>query len=339
MDVFSHALLGFILGQALRLDTNLQLILIVSSVSLDVDALSIRSREAALQTHRGPLHSILTALLASLLIATGYTILMRLPATTLLSVIPICLAGLLSHLLLDVSTTGGITALWPFSKKNIALNLTHYIDPTLSGTLFLAALIIISLKTDITAVQIVAAIAVTFLILTSGVRYYEKNAATKIIKRLNNGVAPQIMSLPTIRPDRWRTIRKTPFENGYRYEMYRIDSIHNRILSKDNVESPYVNYSGSAEPPIDSPLKAVACSKRDKRISASIDKFLLPAAKITPLNDGNTWQVFWYDAFTHMSRGERRGISANVRTDGTITVDAGWTHMTQPSSSLSLKNS
>ena len=320
LDIFSHALLGFILGQALRLDINFQPILILSSVGLDIDALSIRSREAALRTHRGPIHSIFAALLASLTMAAVYTLLMRQPATSLLSVISICLVGFFSHLLLDVSTTGGIPALWPFSRKNLALNLTHFIDPTFLGTLLIAALIIIILKTDTTATQLITATAITFLALTSGLRYCEKNAATKILKVLGNGVAAEIVSLPTLRPDRWWMIRKIPFENGYRYEVYRIDSIDNKILGKESVESPYAGYNGPAEPPIDSPLKAAACSRRDKRISASIDRFLLPAVKITPSSNGEMWQVLWYDAFARASRGKHRGISADIKIDGTITV-------------------
>jgi hypothetical protein len=152
-------------------------------------------------------------------------------------------------------------------------------------------------------------------------RYCEKNAATKILKGLGNGVAAEIISLPTLRPDRWWTIQKTQFESGYSYEIYLIDSIGKRILGKDSVESPYAGYNGPAEPPIDSPLKAAACSRRDKRISASIDRFLLPAVKITPSSNEETWQVLWYDAFARASRGKHRGISADIKIDGTITVD------------------
>jgi len=321
MDAFSHALLGFIIGQALQLDTSLQLVLIVSSISLDIDALSIQSREAAFRSHRGPLHSILAAIVASLLIATGYTIFMHLPIQTVFTVVPICLTGLSSHLLLDLFTTGSMTALWPFSRRNFALNLTHFFDPTFLGALILAAFLIIYTKTDVNLIQIIATVAVAFSALGLGVRYYEKNQAANIVKGLDNGAASEIVSLPTIRPDKWWTVKKIPFENGYRYQIYRIDSAHNKILGKDSVESPYIDYSGPAQPPIDSPQKAVAYSKRDKRINASINKFLLTAANAIHSNDDDTWQIFWYDAFTHISKGERRGILANVRVDGTITIE------------------
>lgn len=338
MDALSHALLAFILGQALQLDTNLQLVLIVSSVSLDIDALSIPSREAAFRTHRGPLHSIFAALAASLLIATGYTIFMRLPIQTLFTIVPICLAGLSTHLLLDLFTTGNMTALWPFSRKNFALNLTHFFDPPFLGVLILAALLIIYTKTDVKLIQIIAVVAVTFLALGLGVRYHEKALATNIVKGLDNGAASGIVSLPTIRPDRWWTVRKTPFQSGYRYEIYQVDTVGNKILSKDTEESPYTDYSDSVQPPIDSPQKAVAYSKRDRRITASINKFLLPAVSITPSNEESTWQVFWYDALTHMSKGKRRGILAHVKVDGTITIKTHRRLSVSPPSDSSLQS-
>jgi membrane-bound metal-dependent hydrolase YbcI (DUF457 family) len=338
MDALSHALLGFILGQALQLDGNLQLLLIVSSISLDIDAISIRSPEAAFRSHRGPVHSILAALLASALISAGYAIFMRLPTTALFSVILICLTGVFSHLIIDLPATGNMAALWPFSKRNFAFNLTYFLDPTLLAALLVAALILIYTKTDASAIQLVAGSALAFLALNFGARYYEKNAATKIVKGLDDGATSEIVSLPTIRPDRWWTIRKTPFESGRRYEIYRVDPFRNRILDKDSVESPYIDYKGPAEPPIDSPQKAVACSKKDKRISASVDKFVLPAVSVTSSKEDDTWQVFWHDAFTYAVKREHRGILAHVRVDGTITTEARWSLTTRPRNSSPVKS-
>jgi len=339
MDALSHALLGFIAGQALQLDPNLQLILIISSVSLDIDALSVQSPEAAFRTHRGPLHSILAAIAASLLIATGYIIFMRLPITNLASVVPICLAGLLSHVFLDVFTTGRITALWPFSRRNFALNLTHFLNPPLLAVLIVAALIITYTKTDVSEVQLVAGATLAFLALNFGVRYYEKNEATKTVKGLDDGATSEIMSLPTIRLDRWWTVKKTPFESGHRYEIYRVDPFRNKILDKDTVESPYTHYNGPADPPIDSPQKAVACSKKNKRISATVDKFVLPAVSINHSKEDNTWQVFWHDAFTYAVKREHLGILARIKVDGTITTEARWPLTTRPLDSSSVKSS
>ncbi len=327
MDAFSHLLLGFILSQALRLDGNLQLVLIVSSISLDIDGVST-SPEAAFRSHRGPLHSILAALLASTIVSLGYMIFMHLQTTALL-VIPVSFAGFLSHVVLDMVTTGNMAALWPFSKRDFALNLTYYIDPTNLGALTIAALLAIYTRSDVSANRIVATATIAFLTASFGLRLYVKQAATKLIKRLDTDGASKIVALPTLRPDRWWIIRKTPFENEYSYEVYRIDPIYRRILSKDAVQSPYTSYSDPVEPPIDSPQKAVAHTRKDKRIGGSIEKFVLPKADVTTSSDRNTWQVFWYDAFTQGNKAKHRGIQANVRIDGTITIEARRSHGTR----------
>jgi len=236
--------------------------------------------------------------------------------------------GFLSHLLLDLLTAGNMTVLWPFSKRNFALNLTHFIDPVTLGVLLMAALLIVYAKTDAGASGIVMAGAIAFLTGGFVARWYMKSASIKIIRRLDVGATSEIVPLPTLRPDRWLTVRKTPFENGYLYETYRVDAIQNRIMGKSTVESPYMCSSGPVEPPIDSLQKAVTRSKGNKSLSDSIAKFVLPAVDIVSSNDGGVWQVFWYDAFTYACKGERRGILVKVRVDGTVTVNARWTHIT-----------
>jgi len=322
MDALSHVLLGFILGQASQLDGNLQLLLIVSSIGLDIDAISVRSPEAAFRSHRGPVHSVLAAVLAAAIISVGYAIFMRHSTTAFVSVFLICITGVLSHLILDLPATGNMAVLWPFSKRNFAFNLAHYIDPTTLGALILAAVVIIYARTDVSTIRLVAALACGFLTLSFGARCYMKYTAVKMIKALDATGSSAIRSLPTYRPDRWCTVRRTQFENGYRYNLYQVDSIRSKILSKGSVESPYISYSGSVEPPIDSPQKAVTCSKRNKRTSSFIEKFALPAVDVSLSDDQATWKVFWYDAFTCLNKEARHGILVSVRINGTITVNA-----------------
>jgi hypothetical protein len=236
------------------------------------------------------------------------------------SVIPVCFAGLFSHLFLDLLTTGNMTILWPFSRRNFALNLTHFVDPAFLGALLTGALLIVYKRTDVSVIQIVAVAVLAFLVLSLGARCYERNAAIRIIKGSDVGAASEIMSLPTIRPDKWWTIRKTPFESGYNYEISQVDSIRRKILNKSNVESPYANFNGPTGPPIDSPQKAVACSKRDKKISAYLAKLLIPAVSVVALDHGNAWEVLWYDLSNVTKRREPRGISVRVTEDGTVTA-------------------
>jgi inner membrane protein len=153
MDFFSHLLLGFVLGQALQLDGSVQVILIVSSVILDIDAISIRGCEASFGFHRGPLHSILSAILFSLLIGTVYIFFTRLSATIFISVVSICLGGLLIHIFLDLLTSGGIKVLWPFSTEKFTLNLTHFVDPIIFVVLLITSILIAFVNFNVNVIR------------------------------------------------------------------------------------------------------------------------------------------------------------------------------------------
>lgn len=208
-----------------------------------------------------------------------------------------------------------MAVLWPFSSEKIAFDLTSFVDPIFLGVLLLASVLIFYVKNDIKMIQIVTIVAIVLLTVNFGVRHYERDAAIETVKGLNLDADSKVVPLPTLRPDRWWVAVKTPFENGYRYEIYSVDSIGNKILSKSTVKSPFIDYCGLAEPPIDSPQEAVAYSKRDKRVSALIEKSRLPAVNVTLSDDGSTWQIFWYDVFTQLSEGVFRGITVNIETD------------------------
>lgn len=260
MDLFSHGLLGFVLGQALQLNTNAQIILVISSVILDIDAMRTR-RSAWFQFHRGPLHSFLGATLISLAISTTYAVLVRLPAEVFISIVLICIGGSFSHIFLDLLTPGSMAVLWPFSNEKIAFDLTYFVDPIFLGVLLLAS-IFVYVMNDVKAIQAIMVVIIVLLTTNFGVRYYERGAAIETVKGLYVDVDSKMVPLPTLRPDRWWVAVKTQFENGYNYEIYSVDSIGNKILSHSTVKSPFIDYRDLAEIPIDSPQEAVAYSKR-----------------------------------------------------------------------------
>lgn len=231
MDIFSHALLCFIFGQALQLDTNAQIVLIVSSLILDIDAISIPSRGTWFQFHRGSLHSIPAAILVSILISMGYTILLRLPATVFPAIVLICAGGLFSHILLDLLTSGSIAALWPFSTKRFTLALTHSVDPIFLGVLLLTSVLIVGVSKDVDLTRIAVIGAMVVLFAHFGIRRYERDAAIRTVRALNPGADSKVTSLPTMRPDRWRIAMKTQSENGCRCKIYSVDSIRKKILN------------------------------------------------------------------------------------------------------------
>jgi membrane-bound metal-dependent hydrolase YbcI (DUF457 family) len=315
MDLFSHALLGFVLGQALLLDTNAQIILIISSIILDIDGISIPGWKAWPKFHHACIHSILGAILASLVISTASTVLMFLPAKSFTSIFLICLGGSFCHILLDILTTGSMAVGWPLSNKRVAFDLTRFVDPIFLAVLLVASVFIVYAKNNVRMIQTATILTIALLTLNFVVRYYERAAAIKIAKGLNVEADSKVVSLPTLRLDRWWVVMKTKLEKGDNYEIYSVDPIRNKILSHRTVKSPFINCREIAELPLDSPQKAVAFSKRDKRVNAFIEQSRLPAVTVTLSDDGGTWQVFWYDVFTQLSGGVSRGITIKVKID------------------------
>lgn len=323
MDSISHILFGFVLGHALRLDKKERIILIITCVLPDFDAISlVNGWEAFFQFHRGPLHSFFFAVLASLAIGIVYISLVRVqqrtffPVKKFLLIVLICLAGLFSHLFLDLCTPWTTHVLWPFSNEQITLDLTSFFDPLFLAAIFLASAFIAYTK-NAKKVQMVAVAALLLIAVDFGVRYYEKGAAVQTVKGIY-GYTTEVMSVPTYRPDRWWVVLTTPYEDGYTYELYYVDSIHKTIVNSLTMESSFIHYDGLVEPPIDSPQEAVAYSKRDEKVKAFIEKSRLPAVDVT--FDQGVWHVFWYDAFSEVSGRVSQGIVADVGTDGTLTV-------------------
>ncbi|UCE29376.1 MAG: metal-dependent hydrolase [Candidatus Bathyarchaeota archaeon] len=313
MDLFSHGLLGFVFGQALQLDTNVQIILIISSVILDIDAVHTR-RSVWLQFHRGPMHSLFSATLISLAIGTTYSFLLHFSAEVFIPIFLICLGGSFSHILLDLLTPRSLAVLWPFSNEKVVFDLTSFFDPIFLGVL-LPTSIFVYMVDDLSIIRIVMVVANVLFALNFGVRYFERDAAIETVKRLNVDADSKVVPLPTLRPDRWWVAVKTQSENRYNYEIYNVDSIGNKILSHSRVESPFIDYRNLTERPTNSPQKAVAFSKRDKRVGAFIEQSRLPAVNVTLSDDGGTWQVFWYDVFMQLSEGAFKGITIKVEID------------------------
>jgi hypothetical protein len=208
-----------------------------------------------------------------------------------------------------------MAVLWPFSNRKIAFDLTYFVDLIFLGVVLLTSIFIVYVKNDVKLIQTATILATVLLTVNFGVRYYERDSAIETVKGLNPDIDSKVVPLPTLRPDRWWVAIKTPFENGYCYQIYSVDSLDNRILNKRTVKSPFVDYRGQAEPPVDSVQEAIAYSRRDKRVSAFIEKSRLPAVNVTLSDGGSTWQVFWYDVFIHLSEGVCRGITVKIEID------------------------
>jgi len=280
MDLFSHAFLGFIFGQALQLDSNAQIILLC------------------------------------------------LPAETFVSIVLICLGATFAHIFLDLFTTGSMAVLWPFSSERIAFYLSYFFDPVSFAVLLLASILVVYVK-NTEMIQAVMIVTIVLLTMNFGMRHYTRNAAIETIRMRDRTQAsadppPRVVSMPTLRPDRWWIVVETTLDEVYNHEVYKVDSIDNRILSHISVKNPLIDYNDLAKPtrthPVASPQEAIAYSKRDKQVITFIEKSCLPLVNVTLSNDGNSWQVFWYDLFERLS-GVFRGVMVRVEFDGIVVVN------------------
>lgn len=154
MDTLTHAAVGAALGEMVlgrRLGNRAVLwgALLGNLPDADIVLTPLTDSVHLLTWHRGPTHSLLTAvavvpLLGWLLArwhrggpAAGWR-----PWTLLVAL------GLLSHLFLDVCTTYGTPLLWPLSDHHFALNNLFIIDPFFTLPVTLCMVVVLFLRAD-----------------------------------------------------------------------------------------------------------------------------------------------------------------------------------------------
>jgi membrane-bound metal-dependent hydrolase YbcI (DUF457 family) len=313
MDLISHAFLGYVLGRGLQLDKKTRLLFIVACIFPDFDSVSlVAGWEAFSQFHRGPSHSFVGGILISVALAIIFTGVMHLPARKGVSIFLLCIGGFVSHVVLDLLTPWGTEIWWPFSREGIAFYVTYFFDPVFFSIFFVAFLIIHFRFHTPGHAQFIAVAALLLVSMNFGIRYYERDIA---LKTVDIPSTVDVMSQPTIRLDRWWVIAKTPFNNGYIYDIYGVNSLGKTVFTHTTVESPFINYEMS-EPPLDSPEKAISYSKKDRAVEIFIEDSDLPAAKAT--REGDTWTIVWYDAMTETHGGMSREMLVILSVDGTF---------------------
>ena len=144
MDTATHALLGVACSEALfrrRLGPAANVVAAVSAALPDIDSLIFRLTGdpwLSLLEHRGPTHSLLFCLLASLPVAL---VAHRLSPRNKLLPLYLCAAlAILSHPLLDIFTSYGTRLFQPFSNLRLSLDSICVVDLQYSAILVIAVL-------------------------------------------------------------------------------------------------------------------------------------------------------------------------------------------------------
>jgi inner membrane protein len=140
MDNVTHSLTGWMLARAFakREQKGAVLMMVLAANAPDLDVVGgLRGTLSYLEIHRGYLHSLACApvlALAPLLIAR-FAARARIGWGAYLA----CVAGILSHLLLDWTNAYGIRMLLPFSARWLRLDITDVVDPWILLLLLAAA--------------------------------------------------------------------------------------------------------------------------------------------------------------------------------------------------------
>lgn len=138
MDNLTHTLTGLMMARCgLARERNGAVMMMLAVNAPDIDALvGLPGSLRYLDIHRGYIHSFAAAPLLALLplLIAHWSLKIRLGWKPYLA----CLAGVLSHLLLDLTNVYGIRLLLPFSDRWLRLDITDVIDPWIWLILFLA---------------------------------------------------------------------------------------------------------------------------------------------------------------------------------------------------------
>jgi membrane-bound metal-dependent hydrolase YbcI (DUF457 family) len=147
MDPLTHALASYTLKRAAfpRAPRSTTIAMLIAGTVADIDLLSAYvSPSAFLTFYRTYAHSLLAALLFSLLVILPFLLRKREPAKIQTPPLPIfaaTLAAALLHLLLELCQSTGVELLWPFSSHRFALDWLANADLWILGILLAGILL------------------------------------------------------------------------------------------------------------------------------------------------------------------------------------------------------
>jgi len=127
--------------------------------------------------------------------------------------------GVLTHLLLDYLTTGGIPLLYPLSMTRFTANIYYYTDP-FTTILTIAVIIILYLCLQSKYKKIAMALFMVVLISLGGIRAYEKMDTIQS-QTLNDGYT-SITAYPTSDLFTWKVVES---DGGSRYRYYTFNNL------------------------------------------------------------------------------------------------------------------
>ncbi len=147
MDPLTHALASYTLKRAAfpRVTRQVTYAMLLAGTIADIDLLSAKFGPSAFLTFdRTYSHSLVAALLFSLLVTLPFLLRKQGPTETQTAPLPILIAALSAavfHLLMDLCQNKGVELFWPFSSRRFAFDWLPHLDLWILGILFAGILL------------------------------------------------------------------------------------------------------------------------------------------------------------------------------------------------------
>ncbi len=312
MDIFTHMfftyLINFGIG-TLKYNEYAMVFGIVLGVIPDFDVLWFPiGWRYSIARHRGISHSIFFICIVTVVLAAILAPIIN------VNFFVLCLIGIisgLSHICLDVLTTIGIPVFWPFSKRELHLDLERAINPYFMGInifliIFLFQLRVVRFNYTI-FLQLITIITVTIIL------YYLAKLILKLYIQISYSTYEfKIYALPTAGFFNWFLVGKN-FDCG----VMRLKYCKYSLLSTSKPKFKYFScaYENKTKPPLDSTEKVKTYTYNLEEVKKFITKFRYPLAEVLKNRSGHGWTVFWFP-LELMSLNRAFAIRVDLETDG-----------------------
>ncbi len=255
MDLFTHGLLPYLLGNFFKRRKEEIIAFVLGGIAPDFDIflplINYLYPTTYLITHRGFTHSLFFGFFAGiavLYLASRNIVKKRIqkfidfePVMNFRTVM-FAYAGVIIHLLLDYSTTRGVPLFYPFQASRYSAEVFFYTDIYLT-ILSLAIIIFLYKKPQQTlnTTKFLVAFLVALAVL-GGLRIVEKTSAEKFFPGTN------LEAYPTTNPFEWYVVGEdNDIITIYEYNGIRQNSNYNETVLKMNVTSGGENLSAALD--------------------------------------------------------------------------------------------
>jgi inner membrane protein len=308
MDLFTHALFPYLLGNYFKKRKEEITALVIGSIAPDFDIFLLIIQYLYptffLITHRGITHSLFFGFFTGIIVlylVSRKGIKKKVQKYFNFEPVFSCrniayaYAGVVIHLLLDYSTSRGVPLFFPFETTRYSAELFFLTDIYL--TIVSLVMVIYLFKRPLQA-RTVTKFLVIFLLVFAGLaamRFTEKNNSQEFF---NDG---RIQSFPTMNPFTWYAQK----EDGDKITVYEYDGLEGR--SNYNLTVPRLNII-SAGDGLD-----IALGAADQLPQAKMFRWRAHAVAVNASYGNGTWSLEYYDP---AQRIEMRGISSTFRREG-----------------------